>query len=231
MGVDRATSGLAQGAADAVESQTGVRPRANVHGLDVFPQNPPAVIFAFSGTGMVLFSAQMFLDFLNNALRELPDALPRSHAALVLLNAALINPEPLAQLVLSISAVEMLSQGEAWSDAQRDYLAKLAVDALQAPGLTVVEAKEIAEAIKRSFRVSVRQGVLRLLKKLDLDALKDQWETIYDSRSRIFHGQLQLESSEISQLAGTATMICSKIVLTHAKGEGIPDGLNLFASF
>ena len=70
-----------------------------------------------------------------------------------LLNLALITFQPLARIVLAISAVESRVD-EKWSDEQRALIKKLA---------TEIPDPEVKEAVERLRRIGVRQGVKRLL--------------------------------------------------------------------
>ena len=70
----------------------------------------------------------------------------RTTDAILLVNAALINPEPLAQLVLAISAVEMLGQVEDWSAAQRDLLEKMATSTEDHADISAEERNEVGQS-------------------------------------------------------------------------------------
>jgi hypothetical protein len=129
MGNDRPTSAWGKAVVDAHFHETGKVLRSNIHGLDIFPEDPPSEIVAFNMNVLVLAQADPFLGLTEKAATDLPPSLPISTPAVVLLNAALFNPEALAQLVLSISAVEMLAGGMQWSQSQTGLLERLQVSA------------------------------------------------------------------------------------------------------
>jgi hypothetical protein len=186
--------------------------RANVHGLDVYADNGNVRFLMAEGTLTGLMDVERFLGLIATGIEQLPVELPNSGQAILLLNAALINPEPLAQLVLAISAVEMLGQTGEWSQPQRELLQRLAAAAETDQGLPVAERMEVAGAVRRNlFRIGLRQGVLRVLGRLNLSHLKAAWDDVYGQRSAIFHGTLRLTPPEEAQLANKAVMLCCRI--------------------
>ena len=64
-GIDLPTSGLGAAFRKQVEERTGASIRSNVHGIDVFPDEPNVVIFNVSATGTVLSSPEPFLPDLD----------------------------------------------------------------------------------------------------------------------------------------------------------------------
>lgn len=208
---------------DAFRERDGTEVRANVHGLDVFPDDRPTRFFVMEADVSVLASAERFLAHVEWAAPLLPEALPNTRHAITLLNAALMSMEPLSRLALAISAVEMLGQGEQWSRGQRGLLERLACAADSADDVDPAEAAEVADAIRRStHRLGLRQGVLRVLDALDLDHLKSEWDAVYGKRSGLFHGTLRLTQGEVSQIADEAFTLCARIVLAAAEAEGAP---------
>jgi hypothetical protein len=76
--------------------------------------------------GSVRIQAEPFLGDIGLIIAALPDKVQaQTTNTIQLLNASLLNPEPLAQLVLAISAVEMLGRWQKWSKAQRHLLNEL----------------------------------------------------------------------------------------------------------
>ena len=94
------------------------RLQPNVHGLTIMPDDDLNRIPIVQAEGTVRADPSS----LEGALAEIaagPRIQPSSSAEGVrLLNLALINPQPLGQLVLAISAVEALGQNEAWTETQ-----------------------------------------------------------------------------------------------------------------
>jgi hypothetical protein len=86
---------------------------------------------------------------------------------------------------------------------------------------SATERGEVGKAIRDAHRISLRQGVMRLLDELGLSSLKKEWEEVYDARSDILHGRLSERNSttENAQLASRATSLCGRIVLTAVARE------------
>jgi hypothetical protein len=160
------------------------------------------------------------------ALTELAEGLPLNFSAAApgvrLLNLALMNNEPLTKIVLAISAVEALGQDETWTEAQIDLIKKLAAEVEEGAGNQDEERLEVAEALRRSLhRISLRQGVMRVLSRLGLSDLRDEWDRVYGLRSSVFHGSCGLDDNELRQLADETIALCAKIILALIKRHGI----------
>jgi hypothetical protein len=84
-------------------------------------------------------------------------------ASLSLLNAALMSQEPVAQMVLAISAVELLGQREKWSEGQRRLLERFATAAGRDTSLSEIERAEVAAAISGAYKRGLSEGVRLLL--------------------------------------------------------------------
>jgi hypothetical protein len=79
----------------------------------------------------------------------------------------------------------------------------------------------VAQAIQKGlFRISLRQGVMRLLSRLGLDVLREEWDRLYALRSGLFHGTARLSDDEIGQAARDALTLCGPIVLAMIAKEG-----------
>lgn len=116
------TSALGKIVKDALAEQ-GARVRDNIHGLDVFPDHPDTRIFNMSATGIVHAAPDPFLSDLDEIVRTAVAPSPRITDVIVLLNYALMRPEPVAQIVFAVSAVESLGQDESWSKDQNSFCA------------------------------------------------------------------------------------------------------------
>jgi hypothetical protein len=138
----------------------------------------------------------------------------------LLLNYALMRPEPVARIVFAFSAVEMLGQKETWSPDQKRLQIELAACAEKSDVGTIDERLEVANAIKRGMhRMSLRQGVLRLLKSLGLDHLKGKWDAIYDERSTLVHGLAPKPGADYGGLSERVVSLCGQILLKAVSRE------------
>jgi hypothetical protein len=194
----------------------------NVHGLTVLPDDD-SIRFP-----LVQFEVAVRADpaKFEGALTELAAGqrveLSAAAQGVRLLNLALINPQPLAQVVLALSAVEALGQDETWTDAQTTLLAQLAAQVEANTARGDAERMEVATALRRAMhRVGLRQGVMRVLKRLGLQDRRKEWGRVYDLRSDLFHGRAQLAEHEIAELANSAITLCGRIILTLAERDGV----------
>jgi hypothetical protein len=216
------TSGLARHVREQVLSNEGMDVRDNVHGIDVFCDEPNVRFFDMRANLTALKSPDPFFANLD-VLLHTPDMVPKSTRDVVLLlNYALMRPEPVAQTVFSISAVEMLGQQQLWTEPQKQLIRELATNARMATSRCIsdVERNEVAEAIERGlYKLSLRQGVLRLLKSLGLESLKKRWDDLYEERSKLVHGLAPRPGADYYDLASRAVNLCGRILLTFVARE------------
>jgi hypothetical protein len=219
-GIDLPTSSLGAAFRTQIQEQTGVTFRANVHGIDVFPDEPNVFIFSVSATATVLSSPEPFLPTLES-LHPIADTVSdRTRDIALLLNYALMRTEPVAQIVFAVSAVEMLGQDETWSIEQRRLLAELAHMARRVEIGTPEEHGEVAAAISRSLhRITLRQGVHRLLDRLGLGHLKKPWDDLYSERSTLVHGLAPRPGADYGDLATRTMTLCGQILLRAIADE------------
>ncbi|AKJ31982.1 hypothetical protein AAW51_5291 [Caldimonas brevitalea] len=194
--------------------------RDNIHGLDVFVDDPRVKIVSMNATAGVLADPQTFLSFASDLHGQAASISRQAQEVILLLNYALMRPEPVAQIVFAISAVEMLGQQETWTESQKHLLAELAVSAETSSLGSEEERLEVADAIKKNLhRLSLRQGVLRLFERLDLAHLKGKWDSVYAERSRLVHGLAPRPGANYSELAQKAVSLCGYILLKALAAE------------
>ena len=223
LGVDTgrnlATSGLGKVVKDALAKE-GAHVRDNIHGLDVFPDRQDTRIFSLAMTGTVHAAAEPFLSDLDGLVRAAVTPSPRVADVILLLNYALMRPEPVAQIVFAVSAVESLGQDESWSADQKQILAELVACAEQSATGTEAERKEVADAVGKSLhRLTLRQGVFRLLDRLELQNLKKPWDDLYKERSTLVHGLAPKPGADYGDLAHRTVSLCGQILLKAAAAE------------
>jgi hypothetical protein len=219
-GIDRPTSGFGKIVTDRLRQEHGVELRDNVHGIDVFPDDPNIRIGIISGAGVVRSAPDPFLSGIDELYRVVDAASTRARDVVLLMNYALTRTDPVAMIVFSVSAVEMLGQNQDWSGSQTQLLADLADSAEKASTGTAEERSEVAAAIRRGiYKLSLRQGVLRLLASLDLIHLKKRWDELYSERSTLVHGLAPKPGVDYSELAFRTMSVCGRILLTAVACE------------
>lgn len=210
-GRDTRTSGWGQTVKQAIFDLDGTDLRDNIHGIDVFKNDGSATFLSINADVQVHAGMDSFL-------RKLPLIFPwtdkvnaKVDRIVILLNNVLMNPEPVAQIVLAISTIEGLGQDLDFTDGQKLLLDELAAQALLATGISEAECAEVSDAIKKIYKLSLRQGVLRLLKNAGLD-LKKEWDSIYKERSTLVHGLAPQPGVEYGDLARRTVALCVRIL-------------------
>ena len=213
-GRDLPTAGLGRAVKEQLAKETGTLARDNVHGLDVFEDNPNVRIFNLSATGTVHASPDPFLPMVAELHGVAASISAQAKDVILLLNYALMRPEPVAQIVFAFSAVEMLGQSESWSDDQKRLLSEVAEVAAKSSIGDTSERQEVADAIRKSLhRLTLRQGVLRLLDALELAHLRKNWDALYAERSTLVHGLAPRPGADYGDLAFRTVSLCGQILL------------------
>jgi hypothetical protein len=192
----------------------------NIHGLAVLPDDDNTRFPTINAEGTVTADPEHFTSAIGELGEHRIDLAPAANG-LRLLNLALMTSEPLAQMVLAFSAVEELGQNQKWSEAQVALIERLADAAQASDETTKKERTEVAKAIRTGlFRLSLRQGVIRLVSTLDLDNLRKEWDRLYSIRSGLFHGTAHLSDPEVNQAALDTVTLCGRIILAVVVMEG-----------
>jgi hypothetical protein len=197
------------------------RLRPNIHGLAILPDDDFTRVPGGQAAGKVLVDLNQFARALTELAAGPRVRLSAAAEGLRLFNLALLNPQPLAQVVLAISAVEALGQDQKWTEAQAGLLTQLAAQVEAEASGHDDERMEIAEALRELHRISLRQGVMRVLSGLGLQQLRKEWDRVYGIRSGLFHGTAQVAEHEVNELAASAITLCGRIILTLAERDGV----------
>jgi hypothetical protein len=224
VGEGRATSAFFKGITDEWAKQ-GVFARPNIHGLDVYEDKEGTVWTAFSATGTVSTDPEKLFSDVKELVTKVTEDEPPLFDTLRLLNEALISQEAAAQLVLAIAAVEMLAQGEKWSDKQRNAIEELTRIAAGDESLPEDERVELSKAVEAIYRTGVMMGFRRLLHRLGLHSIWKEWRDLYGQRSKILHGLVYASPADRSVIVMPALLLSSRIVLT-AMEQHVPGAAN-----
>jgi hypothetical protein len=196
------------------------RTAPNVHGLMILPDDD---LTRFPRLNMIGFSTMSSADFVA-AIEELAESgdlgLQLAENGVRLLNLALMTSEPLAQMLLAFSAIEELGQNEKWNDEQAALIEQLATTAREA-NIPDELRSEVANAIEKGlFKLSLRQGVVRLLARFEVTHLKKEWDRLYGIRSGIFHGTARIGNAELSKAAHDTIKLCGAVVFAIISKSG-----------
>lgn len=213
---------------DAIFEQSGIWMRNSIHGLDIFEDRENVRFVSGEATIQTLINPARFFDEVQRYHLSVDSLTPTARDIVLLLNFALMTDEPVAQAVFAISAVEMIGQQDDWNETQLTAIERLALNVKEDETLSSEEADEISDAIRRSLhKLSLRQGVLRLLKRLDLSDLKRDWDALYGERCELVHGLAPEPGKSYEGLANKAITLCGYILLTALGKEiaGIDEGI------
>lgn len=192
----------------------------DMRGLIILEDVPGLISWRGSGTLLIRANADQFLGAMNDLADQPSIEDPEIGISVRLLNLALVNSEPLGKIVLAVAAIEAAARGPSWSDVQRQILERLAEEVESAAGGNE-ELLEVAKAIPRLYRNSLRQEARQFLAANGLNHLWRDWDRLYDRRSKLFHGRGRLSGQEISVLAADAVKLCGRIVLAIIKQRGM----------
>lgn len=222
VGDDSATTCIDEDWARAIGLiQSNERIHPNIHGLIVIPDDGLSRFPLVNAQGTVTSDPAWLLESINELGTRVPLSLKAAAAGVRILNLALMSSEPLTQVILAISVIEELGQDEDWTDNQQFLLTRMSHEIVNSPGAGD-EENEIADALKRSLhRIGLRQGVLRVFQRLELNHLKKEWDRIYSIRSGAFHGTRRISDSEMNELAQAAMTLCGRVVIALLRQDGI----------
>lgn len=219
-GIDLPTSALGIAVKEHLREHHGVQTRDNIHGVDIFEDDPNTRFFWMEAAATVRVEPSAFLGDLSTFIGYGQRLSQRARDILLLLNYALMRPEPVAQIVFAISAVEMLGQTEKWTPDQRKLIKGLGLCAENSTIGTKEERKEVASAIRRGLqKLGLKQGVVRLLRTLELSRLETEWDSLYGERSTLVHGLAPKPGADYSALAFRTLSLCGRILLTAVAKE------------
>lgn len=221
VGYDKSSSWISE---DFCRSSGVIRPDENllqnVHGLMVMPDDGKSKIIVISAKATVSANVENFVKALEECAENPPVNEQFFYNAIRVLNFSLLASDPLAKIVLSFAAVEELGQSEKWSRGQLELIKQLADNANNVDSCSVQERKEVHDAILRSFKLSLRQGAMRLLDFYDLPELKSDWDRLYSFRSKLFHGTISPERSETDANAFETQKLCLKVIARISEKNG-----------
>jgi hypothetical protein len=220
VGRDNVTSWMSEDYARLRGLQPHEKLFPNVHGLAIVPDDGSARFPLVEIDATVRAAPEDLLSAMTEVAVALPVNFSTAADGVRILNLALINPQPLAQIALSLSAVEALGQKK-WTEKQAALISELATQVDCNPD-NDVEYKEVSDALRRSIqRVGLRQGVMRILDSLGLQHLRRKWDRVYAARSGLFHGTLTMTEAEIGLLAIDTITLCGRVIMAVAERDGV----------
>ncbi|RVI07877.1 hypothetical protein CN200_29625 [Sinorhizobium meliloti] len=182
----------------------------DVHGLTVYSDTVTAITIFFSAELSASINPDRVLELAEMVGAKAKKIDKRCEAAALLMNAALLTSHPAAIIVLGISAIELLAEGERWTQAQLGWIRDLSVRVASSDGLTVEEKEELAKAVS-NLNFGVAEKNRRLIKDLGLDSIIPRWTALYRGRSKLVHGLGHIPYNQLVSLASDARELTKAI--------------------
>lgn len=224
IGHDNVTTGIMKPMREAFEAQ-GQFIRSNVHGLDIYPDRIGTSWIVMNMEGIYTIQPDPLISDLVKFSRTAPDLPANLADALRVWNEAINCKEPIAQTLLSITAVETLAQGEDWSPRQRDSISAIVRFVENEVDLPKNELIEIIDAVSRMHRIGVSQVFRRLFDNLEMQYIYKPWKKLYSRRSEFIHGLIYTDKHGQSIMAHPALVLSGRVLLT-ALSRYVPQALN-----
>jgi hypothetical protein len=192
----------------------GIVVRTSTDGVMAYPDDGSVMMIMGTVTLSVTTSPEPLMTEVAHFAEDVLELEGRRLDALVLFNAALINPEPLARLALAVTAVEMLARDEKkWSVSQKRALKAIKAAAAKLEGLSFEERAEIEAAAKGMENFGINESCRRLIRKLGREDLLHLWRSLYGVRSQIFHGTAYPTREQIERASELGVVLSARIVL------------------
>lgn len=214
VGEDKATSRAAPRVKDAILEKHGVSLLDNVHGLMLYPDTPTPRVLSAEGTGTVHVSPDTFLGALAQAFDD-EVAVPKElEVPIELYCASCMEPSPVAQLILAVSAIEAVLGDE----SERPSRPSVELELLALARQTVEQAKadrNSRNAVLGSLDKLGKAGVRRAGRKFVNTHLPGEGATcieVYDYRGRIAHRHKRPDRAQAAAMAHTAQRLASELI-------------------
>lgn len=139
-GKDIPTSRWGSEVKDSLLEQSGKNLRDDVHGIDVFKNDGNSFYMGITAHGQALAGVEPFLQNLIHFYPWMDKVSPKIEQIVIMLNNVIMNPEPVARIVLAISTIEGLGQDQKLSEGQKKLLVHLANTASEATNISHEES-------------------------------------------------------------------------------------------
>lgn len=186
VGSDRASSGVSRAIKDALAAQHGVQLRDDVHGLDVYCEQPPVRRFRMEGYGSVKHIINEYEAALGAFYQSQVPFTPKQQLAVDLYNLSHFEHVPRSRFVTLVTVVEVLATRAKRSPSARAVLDEL-ISTVRLSALTVDERNRLCGGIGNLKRESIggacQDFVARYATRDDVTF----FARCYDARSDLVH--------------------------------------------
>lgn len=212
-GHDQTTTRIYDPLRSSLEENSGSRLRDNVHGLDVFEEDPEheTRFFSVNARISVTESPAHFVTFFQRIRAASLEFTKRQRIALELINDSLFPASPDAQLLIRVAAIETLCERGPRPEGQRALLSKL-LGLLDALVPSTEDKKTIYQMLTREMKEPAGEACRKKVRALLCEPREQDLRLINRARNRLIHGGEG--RGQIEQEAGTALSLA--VDLTRA---------------
>jgi hypothetical protein len=185
-GNDRATSQISQAIKNVLAQQHAAQLRDDVHGLDVYAEQPPVTRFAIEAYA----SSSYVIDNYEQRLRALYGAnhalTPKQQLALDLYNLAHFEGTPKTRFLTLVTVVEILASRKAHSDTAKALLAQLSAT-VRASSLSAQERTALLNGLANLKQESIGEACRTFVLRHAASADAKFFSNCYKARSELVH--------------------------------------------
>jgi len=186
VGQNRETSSFATSIKDAVREQHGLQLRDIVHGLDVFPEDPPVTHFEISGTGSATFSLEGFPGKVADEVTTIKPVSPKQSLALELYNLGQFEPATKARFLNLVTIVEVLANRKRKATGICNQIDEL-MQSVRASELSDEEKDSLISGLGNLKRESISAACRRIVAESVGEEAAQYFSDCYAVRSELLH--------------------------------------------
>jgi hypothetical protein len=185
-GQDRPTSGFSQAIKDNLKKELGVQIRDDVHGLDVFPEQPPVKRFQIKAQLQSTYIIRDFQEPLRNLYHTSITLTLKQQLALDIYNLSHFESAPKTRFLLLITVVEILASRSKCS-AQVSRLITEIIHQVKASSVAQVEKDKLCNGLTNLYTESITSACCSLVEKHSSASEAAYFKLCYTARSKLLH--------------------------------------------
>jgi len=228
-GARAAKSWFTEAGLEAFSKQTGKPVLNDVHGLMVYDRaSIPTVLFAsMKAKGVVGIPRERFLSVFSSTLARPRKISEQERVALELFNASFFQKSVDGRFMLLMMGVEALIKQESQSDKVKTLVRGFLESVAAATDLGKKESDDLKSRLGSLQKESIRQAGCRLVgsklseKKYNEITAQGFFETCYNIRSRLAHGEIPLPTTgEVNGVVAQLEVMLSDLLSTDLLDVG-----------
>lgn len=186
VGRDHATSSWATSIQDAVREQQGRQLRDIVHGLDVFPEDPPITHLEISMTGTSTLSLNNFPEKIAQEATRIKPLPPKQSLALELYNLSHFEPDTKVRFLNLVTIIEVLADRGRKAKGIRDKIDEL-MRSVRTSELSCEEKDSLTSGLGNLKRESISAACRRMIAERRGEEAAQHIAACYEARSELLH--------------------------------------------